>query len=77
MKRGKKLGRVYDPIMPFENMFNTGVSMADYKLTWIADMRNKLAHEAISMKPNLIHDEIISLEKIKWMYEIAKGLRIL
>ena len=76
-ERGNKIGQIYNPKLTFEETFNTGVSRADYKLTWIADMRNKLAHEAISMKEKKVHNEIICLEKIKWMYELAYGLKLL
>ena len=76
-ERGKAILQIYNPKNTFEETFKTGVSRADYKLTWIADMRNKLAHGAISIKEEKVHDKIICLEKIKWMYEIAKGLKIL
>lgn len=76
-ERGQGINRIYKPKQTFEEKFNTGVSRANYKLTWVADMRNVLAHEAISMKPKNVLNEIICLEKIKWMYELADGLKLL
>ena len=77
-QRGKTgVIKIFKSEHTFEGLFQTGVSMSDKKLVWIADMRNKLAHEALSMNPRKEHHDLICLQNIKWMYEIAKGLKIL
>ena len=75
-ERRKGCGGIYEPRFTFEDLFDTGIVDVEYKLTWVADMRNTLVHEALSIERSEYLPEVVNLRHIKWMYEIANGLGI-